>query len=256
MKHPEIFFRTSEFEKIKSDYYEQKQSIDSEVENYFADTNSMEDLYFKVNGLENSKEILDLFPINMIELKQNPIATEYNRVITSDPFSYSSLRSYNIEDSNSAFNISLVILLLFLFTLIKKWRAKKIFGFLLLFCIGWNLYNYYVKEPEFLAQSSHFINVNKYRNDKMHEKANEKLAQLYQPSYTNNSITTYEYEVEGTDNYGDSVEGYVETSGKYGTGYLIDQYSDKKNIEVEWVSNGVLLGSDNDGNEYELQVKH
>jgi len=256
MNHPEIFFRTTELALIKSEYYSQKKAIDLEVENYFANTQSLDNLYSKVNELENSKEILKAFQSNIVAIQQFPISSKLNRETTVDPFSYSLFRSFNITDSKSGFNIGIIILVIFLVSLLKNWKAKRIFVILLIASIGWNLYNYYVKEPDFLAQSRHFLDASVYRKSMMQREANEKLEELYQPTYNYQAEKTYEYEVEGTDGYNDYVEGYIETSGKYGAGYLHDNYSNKIKIEVEWISNGELLGKDNDGNEYNLKVKH
>lgn len=43
MSHPEIFFRETEFKQIAKKYSQTKKNIDSEVETYFFNTNSMTD---------------------------------------------------------------------------------------------------------------------------------------------------------------------------------------------------------------------
>lgn len=256
MGKPDIFFRKSEFAKIKQDYIIQQTEIDLEVENYFDNTNSIEDLYSKVYGLNNSQEIKDVLISNMVMLKNDPIGTRNQWEPSSNPFSYGADSSFHISNSKFVFNFSLVIICLFVFAAIKRSRIQKTLGYLLLLFIGWNLYNYYIKEPDFLAKPNHFINVVEYRNKKMLQKANEKLYELYKPKYQSYSNTTYDYDVEGIDSYGDYVEGSINVSGKYGIGFIIDENSNEKEIEVEWISNGEILGSDDKGNEYELRVKH
>ncbi len=63
----------------------------------------------------------------------------------------------------------------------------------------------------------------------------------------------YNYDVEG---YGDDgyVYGVIDTNGKYGDGYIYDEYGNELWIETEWVDYGVLEAYDEYGNWYELEV--
>ena len=257
MSHPNIFFRETELNAIREKYSETKNEIDSEVDSYFANTNSVDGLYFKVGLLENKQKIYDSFKDTAYTIESfGKTSVKLNSEQYVDPFSYSPFQSFDPTSSKGGFYIGIGLLIIFLFALIKKWRIKKFIGFLLLIAIGLNLYNYFVKEPEFLNSKSLHLNPTEYKNQRMLKVASEKYADLYQPKTTYSTTKTYEYDVEGTDEYGDYVEGYVETSGKYGEGYIFDEYGDKVPIEVEWTGNGELLGTDDDNNEYELKVKH
>ncbi len=257
MSHPKIFFRKSEFEAIAEKYSQTKKTIDTEVENYFENVYSIDGLYYKVGLLENKQDIYKSFNNTAYAIESfGKTSVINNRELYSDPFSYSPFQSFDLTSSKGGFFIGIGLLIIFLFALIKKWRIKKFIGFLLLIAIGLNLYNYYVKEPEFLNSKSFHINSTEYKNQQMLKEASEKYTNLYQPKTTYSTTKTYEYEIEGTDEYGDYVDGFVETSGKYGEGYILDEYGDKIPIEVEWIGNGELLGTDDDNNEYELKVKH
>lgn len=63
----------------------------------------------------------------------------------------------------------------------------------------------------------------------------------------------YNYDVEG---YGDTgyVYGEIDTSGKYGEGYIYNEEGDEVWIETEWTDYGVLEAYDEDGNWYELET--
>lgn len=65
----------------------------------------------------------------------------------------------------------------------------------------------------------------------------------------------YNYDIEGYDNDGNSVNGNIDISGKYGNGYINDDNGNEKSIEVEWVDYGKLEGYDEDGNYYELEAE-
>jgi len=258
MSHPVIFFREVELNKIQNEYHLAKSKIDSDVENYFSNTNSIENLYFKVGLLENKEKVLNSFKDTALAIES--FGKDYVKLNTEkhvDPFSYSSFQEFDLTGSKEAFYIGIVVFILFLFSLIKKWKVSKLFGIVLLVAIGLNLYNYYVKEPEFLANESFILKPEQYRNTEMLNTADEKFLSFYQPSRkTYSSSKTYNYDVEGTDEYGDFIEGNVETSGKYGEGFIIDEYGDKIEIDTEWSGNGEMTGTDADGNEYTLKVKH
>jgi hypothetical protein len=65
----------------------------------------------------------------------------------------------------------------------------------------------------------------------------------------------YDYEVEGTDVNGNTVNGEVQVAGKYGVGELIHPNLGTIKVETEWKGKGMLMAIDAQGNEYELAVK-
>lgn len=64
----------------------------------------------------------------------------------------------------------------------------------------------------------------------------------------------YNYDVSGTDDNGNEVSGNVSMNGKYGTGTITNSNGEEIEVEAEWIGKGVLSATDNDGNEYELNV--
>ena len=64
----------------------------------------------------------------------------------------------------------------------------------------------------------------------------------------------YNYDVSGTDDNGDEVSGNVSMNGKYGSGTITNSEGEEIEVETEWIGKGVLKATDNDGNEYELNV--
>ncbi len=64
----------------------------------------------------------------------------------------------------------------------------------------------------------------------------------------------YNYDVSGTDDNGDEVSGNVTMNGKYGSGKLTNSNGEEIEVETEWIGKGVLNATDDDGNEYELNV--
>lgn len=257
MSHPKIFFRESELEVISKDYSDTKKTIDTEVKSYFENVYNIDGLYYKVGLLENKQDIYKSFNNTAYAIENfGKTSVINNRELYTDPFSYSPFQSFDPTSSKGGFYIGICIFIFFVFTMLKKWRIKKLVGFLLLIVLYLNLYNYYVKEPEFLNSKSLYINQTEYKNQRMLKVASEKYTDFYQPKTTYSTKNTYEYNVEGTDEYGDYVEGFIETSGKYGAGYILDEYGDKIEIEIEWTGNGELIGTDDNNNEYELKVKH
>lgn len=64
----------------------------------------------------------------------------------------------------------------------------------------------------------------------------------------------YTYDVNGSDEEGNSVSGTINIEDKYGAGTLTNSNNEEIDIQAEWISNGKLKATDENGNEYELEV--
>lgn len=64
----------------------------------------------------------------------------------------------------------------------------------------------------------------------------------------------YNYDVSGYDSDANEVSGNISIQNNDGTGTLIDQDGNEIDVDVEWIDNGKLKGTDVDGNEFELEV--
>lgn len=64
----------------------------------------------------------------------------------------------------------------------------------------------------------------------------------------------YNYDVEGYSDSGEYFYGNVDTEGKYGEGYIYDDYGNEMYVETEWVDYGVMEATDEYGNTYEFEV--
>ncbi len=73
----------------------------------------------------------------------------------------------------------------------------------------------------------------------------------YRTGYTGNY--NYNYDIEGYGDYG-YVYGNVDIYGKYGEGYIYDDYGNEIWIETEWIDHGLMEAYDEHGNWYELEV--
>ena len=74
----------------------------------------------------------------------------------------------------------------------------------------------------------------------------------YRTGYSGNY--GYNYDVEGYSDSGDYFYGEIDTEGKYGEGYIYDDYGNEIYVETEWVGNGELEAYDEYGNYYEFEV--
>lgn len=91
---------------------------------------------------------------------------------------------------------------------------------------------------------------NTYYNSNIHYDNDYKYE--YRTGYSGNY--DYNYDVEG---YGDNgyTSGNIDTSGKYGEGYIYDEEGNEIYVETEWTDYGVMEATDEDGNTYELEVE-
>lgn len=64
----------------------------------------------------------------------------------------------------------------------------------------------------------------------------------------------YTYDVSGTNENGDAVTGTITVRDKYGEGTVTDEAGNEIDVEVEWIGKGILKATDDEGNEYELEV--
>lgn len=65
----------------------------------------------------------------------------------------------------------------------------------------------------------------------------------------------YNYDIEGVDSEGNSVTGNINTSGKYGSGYIEDASGNEVEVETEWKDYGIMEATDENGNVYEMNVE-
>lgn len=65
----------------------------------------------------------------------------------------------------------------------------------------------------------------------------------------------YNYDVSGTDDNGNSVEGNIDIQGKYGSGVITNTEGEEVDVDVEWDDYGVLVAEDETGNSYDLEVE-
>lgn len=65
----------------------------------------------------------------------------------------------------------------------------------------------------------------------------------------------YNYDVSGTDDNGNSVEGNIDIQGKYGSGVITNTEGEEVDVDVEWDDYGVLVAEDEAGNSYDLEVE-
>lgn len=73
----------------------------------------------------------------------------------------------------------------------------------------------------------------------------------YRTGITGNYI--YNYNVE--DMGGSGVYGDCDMTGKYGDCTIVNEYGNEIQAEAEWIRNGVMIVTDEDGNEYEMEAQ-
>ncbi|MCC6252204.1 MAG: hypothetical protein IT238_07060 [Bacteroidia bacterium] len=64
----------------------------------------------------------------------------------------------------------------------------------------------------------------------------------------------YNYDISGADEEGKSIFGNIYMQGDYGSGYILDESGNETLIDVERIDEGVLSGTDENGNSYEFDV--
>lgn len=74
-------------------------------------------------------------------------------------------------------------------------------------------------------------------------------------TYNKNNDYEYSYHVIGNDQNGNLVVGNIYIKEEIGTGFITNNYGEKINVEVKWISYGKLKATDYNGNEYELKVE-
>lgn len=54
---------------------------------------------------------------------------------------------------------------------------------------------------------------------------------------------------------GSSAYGDCDMTGKYGDCTIVNEYGDEVQAEAEWIRNSVMIVTDKDGNEYEMEAQ-
>lgn len=49
--------------------------------------------------------------------------------------------------------------------------------------------------------------------------------------------------------------GDCDMTGKYGDCTIVNEYGNEVQAEAEWIRNGVMIVTDEDGNEYEMEAQ-
>ena len=65
----------------------------------------------------------------------------------------------------------------------------------------------------------------------------------------------YNYNVNGYDQEGNSVTGNINIAGNQGAGTITNNRGEEIDIQAEWVNKGKLKATDDNGNEYDLEVE-
>lgn len=79
------------------------------------------------------------------------------------------------------------------------------------------------------------------------------VSYMYNYRLGNSGSYTYNYNVEGMN--GSGVYGNYNMAGKYGDCIIVNENGDEVQAEAEWIRNGVMIVSDEDGNEYEMETQ-
>jgi len=76
---------------------------------------------------------------------------------------------------------------------------------------------------------------------------------MYNYRLGNSGPYTYNYNVEDMNDSG--AYGNCTMTGKYGDCTLINENGDEVYADAEWIRNGVMIVTDEDGNEYEMEAQ-
>jgi FlaG/FlaF family flagellin (archaellin) len=93
-----------------------------------------------------------------------------------------------------------------------------------------------------------------FDNTNVEDNSEEATGFKYESRSGSSGNYEYNYDISGYDNNGNAVSGNIDIQGRYGSGTIEDQDGNQKSIDVEWVGNGELEGTDEDGNSYEFEV--
>lgn len=105
-----------------------------------------------------------------------------------------------------------------------------------------------VKQNE---ETQHFV---PYSEEVSEETSHTDAAYKYENRVGVSGDYQYTYDVSGANKNGDAVTGTITVRDKYGEGSVIDEEGNEIDVEVEWIGKGILKATDDDGNEYELEV--
>ena len=126
-------------------------------------------------------------------------------------------------------------------------RALKLFMAILIIASCKN--NEESKPQNLILQEKHTIEIDDQTN--LHQDTTYKYE--YRTGTSGNY--QYNYDVLGNDSDGNEVYGTINIEDKYGEGIIINPDKEEIEIEVEWIGQGKLKGTDKIGNEYDLEVK-
>lgn len=76
---------------------------------------------------------------------------------------------------------------------------------------------------------------------------------MYNYRTGNSGSYTYNYNVEDMGSSG--AYGDCDMTGKYGDCTIVNEYGNEVQAEAEWIRNGVMIVTDEDGNEYEMEAQ-
>lgn len=146
-----------------------------------------------------------------------------------------------------------ILILNFIFAFIfSRWLTK---GFIVRFASGKGLGSDMI--TAFIAGLIAFaigtaIHLSRDKSEDSTFHQNSKFKYEHRTGTTDNY--TYNYDVSGTDENGNSVSGNIDMEGKYGNGRLTDDDGNEIEVELEWVGSGELTATDDEGKTYDLQV--
>ena len=135
----------------------------------------------------------------------------------------------------------------------KYQRGNGIIGVIIIVGVVWWVGSLFSNEPSHKNTYQNFPSFSEV--DYSYDTSSVHYDDSYEYNYRSGYSGSYEYnyDVEG---YGDDgyVYGTVDTSGKYGEGYIYDEYGNELWVETEWTDYGVLEAYDENGNWYELET--